>query len=112
MADVTTETKTQQQEPTQVQQQTQKEPSKKTNVQTQQETIDTENIRKNAISEYLKSLGVDSDEALQGIVTKHKEDEEARNGIAELLGVYYFLRDLCVTEDLYIKIEEKSEIVI
>ena len=38
------------------------------------------------------------------------KDEQARNGIAELLGVYYFLRDLCVTEDLYI--EEKSEIVI
>lgn len=38
------------------------------------------------------------------------KDEQARNGIAELLGVYYFLRDLCVTEDLYI--EEKSEIII
>lgn len=38
------------------------------------------------------------------------KDEQARNGIAELLGVYYFLRDLCVAEDLYI--EEKSEIVI
>ena len=37
------------------------------------------------------------------------KDEQARNGIAELLGVYYFLRDLC-TKDFYI--EEKSEIVI
>lgn len=44
------------------------------------------------------------------IFCKGFKDEQARNGIAELLGVYYFLRDLCCTENLYI--EEKSEITI
>ena len=43
------------------------------------------------------------------IFYKGFKDEQARNGIAELLGVYYFLYDLC-TKNLYI--EEKSEIVI
>ena len=37
------------------------------------------------------------------IFCKGFKDEQARNGIAELLGVYYFLRDLCCTENLYIE---------
>lgn len=43
--------------------------------QEQQTTIDTEKIKSEAVSEYLKKLGYD-DETLEGIVAKHKQQEE------------------------------------
>ena len=36
--------------------------------------VDVEKVKNDAIAEYLKSLGVEDSEALQGIVTKHNED--------------------------------------
>lgn len=48
-----------------------------TQTQQQQETneeVDTEKIKSEAVSEYLKSLGVESDDALKGIITKHNDD--------------------------------------
>ena len=45
--------------------------------QQQQETnkeVDTEKIKSDAVAEYLKSLGVESDDALKGIITKHNDD--------------------------------------
>lgn len=48
-----------------------------TQTQQQQETneeVDTEKIKSEAVAEYLKSLGVESDDALKGIITKHNDD--------------------------------------
>lgn len=48
-----------------------------THTQQQQETnkeVDTEKIKSDAVAEYLKSLGVESDDALKGIITKHNDD--------------------------------------
>lgn len=69
------ETKTEQNEGTQTQQQTQQQ-STETQTHQKENNIDVSKLKEEAISEYLKSLGVDSDEALKGIVTKHKDDEE------------------------------------
>ena len=51
-----------------------------TNQQTstqQNNNVDVEKVKGDAITEYLKSLGVESSESLQAIVNKAKEDEEA-----------------------------------
>ena len=48
-----------------------------TQTQQQQETnkeVDTEKIKSDAVAEYIKSLGVESDDALKGIITKHNDD--------------------------------------
>ena len=39
--------------------------------------VDIEKTKNDAVSEFLKTLGVEDADALKGIVTKHKEDEEA-----------------------------------
>lgn len=39
--------------------------------------VDIEKTKSDAVSEFLKTLGVEDADALKGIVTKHKEDEEA-----------------------------------
>lgn len=45
--------------------------------ETQTETkVDVEKVKSEALSGFLKELGVDDAEALRGIVTKHKEDED------------------------------------
>ena len=55
------------------------------NQQTQQGTetqtktepkVDVEKVKSEALSGFLKELGVEDEEALRGIVTKHKEDED------------------------------------
>ena len=47
------------------------------NTNTQKEaTVDTEKIKNDAITEYLKGLGVEDGDTLKGIVTKAKEEEE------------------------------------
>lgn len=43
----------------------------------QDNNIDVEKVKGDAITEYLKSLGVESSESLQAIVQKAKDDEEA-----------------------------------
>lgn len=62
------------------QQETEKETTAQQN--TQQEThkeehVDVEKVKNDAVAEYLKSLGVDTAEDLQSIVTQHKEAIEA-----------------------------------
>lgn len=50
----------------------------KTNETKQEETkADIEKAKNDAVSELLKTLGVEDADALKGIVTKHKKDEEA-----------------------------------
>lgn len=45
--------------------------------ETQTETkVDVEKVKSEALSGFLKELGVEDAEALRGIVTKHKEDED------------------------------------
>ena len=38
--------------------------------------VDVEAVKEQAVKDYMKSLGIDDDEKLKGIVTKAKEDEE------------------------------------
>ena len=62
------------------QQETEKETTTQQN--TQQEThkeehVDVEQVKSDAVAEYLKSIGVESSDSLQAIVKKAKEDEEA-----------------------------------
>lgn len=44
---------------------------------TQQNNVDVEKVKGDAVAEYLKSLGVEDSESLQAIVKKAKDDEEA-----------------------------------
>lgn len=50
--------------------------SQQTNTQ-QNDNVDVEKVKGDAIAEYLKSLGVENSDSLQAIVKKAKEDEEA-----------------------------------
>lgn len=74
MADETTKgTGTEEQKETKVE-----ETQQKSNETKQEETkADIEKAKNDAVSELLKTLGVEDADALKGIVTKHKEDEEA-----------------------------------
>lgn len=57
-------------------QQTQQSTQQKV-TETQTETkVDVEKVKSEALSGFLKELGVEDAEALRGIVTKHKEDED------------------------------------
>lgn len=57
-------------------QQTQQSTQQQT-TETQKETkVDVEKVKSEALSGFLKELGVENAEALRGIVTKHKEDED------------------------------------
>lgn len=63
---------------TQTQTQTTTQQNQNTNTDTQNKTepkVDVEKVKSEALSGFLKELGVDDAEALRGIVTKHKEDE-------------------------------------
>ena len=60
-------------------QQTQQSAKQKTTETQKQETeqkVDVEKVKSEALSGFLKELGVEDAEALRGIVTKHKEDED------------------------------------
>lgn len=46
------------------------------NANTNTNVVDTEKVKKEAIAEYLKELGVEDGDTLKGIVTKAKEEEE------------------------------------
>lgn len=72
-----TVTETQQTTETQNQQTQQSTQQQTTEPQTKTETkVDVEKVKSEALSGFLKELGVDDAEALRGIVTKHKEDED------------------------------------
>lgn len=62
---------------TQNQQTQQSAQQQTTETQTKTETkVDVEKVKSEALSGFLKELGVEDAEALRGIVTKHKEDED------------------------------------
>lgn len=62
---------------TQNQQTQQSTQQRSTETQTNTETkVDVEKVKSEALSGFLKELGVEDAEALRGIVTKHKEDED------------------------------------
>ena len=61
---------------TQSQQTQQSTQQQTTETQTNTEKkVDVEKVKSEALSGFLKELGVEDAEALRGIVTKHKEDE-------------------------------------
>lgn len=68
-----TETQTQTEIQTQTQQ---KEEKKETGTQTQTNAIDIEKAKNEALSSFLKDLGVDDADSLRGIVTKAREEED------------------------------------
>lgn len=88
-----------------------------TETQTQQETnkeVDTEKVKSEAIAEYLKSLGVESDDALKGIVTKHNDDikknrTDLENKEVELTTA---TTELAKEREARIKAEAKAEAMI
>lgn len=79
MAEEVNGTGTEEQQGTEKQnQQTQQSTQQQTTeAQTKTETkVDVEKVKSEALSGFLKELGVEDAEALRGIVTKHKEDED------------------------------------
>ena len=75
MAEEVKVTEGQQGTETQSQQTQQSTQQKATETQTETK-VDVEKVKSEALSGLLKELGVDDAEALKGIVTKHKEDED------------------------------------
>ena len=57
--------------------QNQKTQQKSTETKQEETKVDIEKAKSDAVSELLKTLGVENADALKGIVSKHKEDEEA-----------------------------------
>lgn len=89
-----------------------------TETQTQQQEtnkeVDTEKVKSEAIAEYLKSLGVESDDALKGIVTKHNDDikknrTDLENKEVELTTA---TTELAKEREARIKAEAKAEAMI
>lgn len=71
MAEV--ETKTDVKETETKEQETEKEGTK---TKEEKPEVDVEAVKEQAVKDYMKSLGIEDDEKLKGIVTKAKEDEE------------------------------------
>lgn len=72
-----TQTQTQTQTETETQTTTQKNQNTETDTQTKTEPkVDVEKVKSEALSGFLKELGVEDAEVLRGIVTKAKEDED------------------------------------
>lgn len=57
-------------------QQTQQSTQQQTTETKTEPKVDVEKVKSEALSGFLKELGVENAEALKGIVTKHKEDED------------------------------------
>lgn len=77
MAEEVKGTETQTQTGTETQTTTQQNQSTNTETQTKTEPkVDVEKVKSEALSGFLKELGVEDAEALKGIVTKAKEDED------------------------------------
>lgn len=58
-------------------QQSTKQQTTETQKQETEQKVDVEKVKSEALSGFLKDLGVEDADALKGIVTKHKETEEA-----------------------------------
>ena len=57
-------------------QQSAKQQTTETQKQETEQKVDVEKVKSEALSGFLKDLGVEDADALKGIVTKHKETEE------------------------------------
>lgn len=69
------ETKTDDKDIETKEQKTEKEETK-TEPKEEKQDVDVEAVKAQAVKDYMKSLGIEDDEKLKGIVTKAKEDEE------------------------------------
>lgn len=69
------ETKTDDKDIETKEQKTEKEETK-TETKEEKQDVDVEAVKAQAVKDYMKSLGIEDDEKLKGIVTKAKEDEE------------------------------------
>lgn len=73
MAEVETKTDVKDTETKEQEKDTEKEETK---TKEDKPEVDVEAVKEQAVKDYMKSLGIDDDEKLKGIVTKAKEDEE------------------------------------
>ena len=74
MAELETKTDVKEEKETK-EQETEKEGTK-TELKEGKPEVDVEAVKEQAVKDYMKSLGIEDDEKLKGIVTKAKEDEE------------------------------------
>lgn len=75
MAEVETKTDVKETETKEQEKETEKEGTK-TEQKEDKPEVDVEAVKEQAVKDYMKSLGIEDDEKLKGIVTKAKEDEE------------------------------------
>lgn len=75
MAEVETKTDVKETETKEHEKETEKEGTK-TEQKEDKPEVDVEAVKEQAVKDYMKSLGIEDDEKLKGIVTKAKEDEE------------------------------------
>lgn len=75
MAEVETKTDVKDTETKEQEKETEKEGTK-TEQKEDKPEVDVEAVKEQAVKDYMKSLGIEDDEKLKGIVTKAKEDEE------------------------------------
>ena len=73
MAEVETKTDVKETETKEQEKDTEKEETK---TKEDKQEVDVEAVKEQAVKDYMKSLGIEDDEKLKGIVTKAKEDEE------------------------------------
>lgn len=73
MAEVGTKTDVKDTETKEQEKETEKEGTK---TKEEKPEVDVEAVKEQAVKDYMKSLGIEDDEKLKGIVTKAKEDEE------------------------------------
>lgn len=73
MAEVETKTDVKETETKEQEKETEKEGTK---TKEEKPEVDVEAVKEQAVKDYMKSLGIEDDEKLKGIVTKAKEDEE------------------------------------
>lgn len=73
MAEVETKTDVKETETKEKEKDTEKEETK---MKEDKPEVDVEAVKEQAVKDYMKSLGIEDDEKLKGIVTKAKEDEE------------------------------------
>lgn len=73
MAEVETKTDVKDTETKEQEKETEKEGTK---TKEEKPEVDVEAVKEQAVKDYMKSLGIEDDEKLKGIITKAKEDEE------------------------------------
>lgn len=73
MAELETKTDVKETETKEQEKDTEKEETK---TKEDKQEVDVEAVKEQAVKDYMKSLGIEDDEKLKGIVTKAKEDEE------------------------------------